>query len=178
MTMAPIVLLVDDEPNVTTALKRRLRNESYEIVTASSGREALAILERQDVDLIVSDEQMPGMRGSELLAIVNQRYPETIRMILTGHASLDAAIRAINEGEIYRFFLKPCNEVDLVVSIRHALEQKRLERENRRLERQVRRATSLLEALERDNPGISNLEVDDDGAVVIDVEELDEEPVR
>ncbi len=170
--MRPTVLLVDDEPNVTAALRRRMRNEPYEVLTASSAREALALFENQKIDLVISDEQMPGMKGSELLAIVNQRYPDTIRMILTGHASLDSAIRAINEGEIYRFFVKPCNEVDLIFSVRHALEQKTLSEENSRLKVEIQHKDALLERLERENPGISDVACDDDGAVLIDANDF------
>jgi two-component system, probable response regulator PhcQ len=107
------ILLVDDEPNVTDALKRALRREPYELLTATSAFAAQQILERQHVDVVVSDEQMPGMSGSELLSSVRKQFPHTIRMILSGQASLEAAVRAINEGEVYRFFLKPCNPTDL-----------------------------------------------------------------
>ncbi|NJN64993.1 MAG: response regulator [Acidobacteria bacterium] len=170
--MRQTVVLVDDEPNVTAALKRRMRNEPYEVLMASSAREALTLFENQRIDLIISDEQMPGMKGSELLALVNQRYPETIRMILTGHASLDSAIRAINEGEIYRFFVKPCNEVDLIFSVRHALQQKALAEENVALKQEIKQKDALLTRLERENPGISRVDTDDEGAVVIDASEV------
>lgn len=173
--MRQIVLLVDDEPNVTSALKRRMRQESFEVVTAASGEEALKILESRSVDLVVSDEQMPGMRGSELLSIIAQRWPQTVRMTLTGHASLDAAIRAINEGQIYRFFVKPCNETDLLFSIRHALEQKRLSSENVRLSKELKSKTALLDHLEQENPGITQIDTDEDGALLIDADALEEE---
>ena len=115
------VLLVDDEPNVTDALKRLLRQEPYEILTAISAAAAQELLERNHVDVVISDEQMPGMSGSVFLSGVRKQYPHTIRMVLSGQASLEAAVRAINEGEVYRFFLKPCNATDLVITIRQAL---------------------------------------------------------
>jgi response regulator RpfG family c-di-GMP phosphodiesterase len=105
--------LVDDEPLITTTLKRVLRKEPYDICTANSGAEALQILARKPVDVIVSDERMPGMSGSEFLAVARQQYPDTARIILTGQANLEAAIRAINEGAICRFLTKPCKEDDL-----------------------------------------------------------------
>jgi len=124
----PCILLVDDEPLVTTTLKRVLRKEPYDIYTANSGAEALQLLMRKSADVIVSDERMPGMSGSEFLAIARQHYPDTARIILTGHASLEAAIRAVNEGAICRFLTKPCDENDLTLAIGEALQQKAEER--------------------------------------------------
>jgi DNA-binding NtrC family response regulator len=115
------VLFVDDDPSVTDAMRRSLRDEPYQVATAGSGDEALAVLRKGPVDVIVSDEMMPGMSGSDLLALVRRDYPGTARMILTGQATLDAAIRAINEGEVYRFFTKPARTIDLALAIRQAL---------------------------------------------------------
>jgi len=143
------VLLVDDEPNLTAALKRALRREPYDIVTANSGQEALAILAAQPIDVVVTDEQMPGMSGSELLRTVCRRYPATVRMMLTGQASLEAAIRAINEGEVYRFFIKPCNDADLRLTIRNALQQQALVRQSRRLLREYRKWVAARQERER-----------------------------
>ena len=89
------ILLVDDEPNVTDALKRALRREPYEFLTAISGPDAQQILERQHVDVVISDEQMPGMSGSEFLSKVRKQFPHTIRMILSGHASLEDTFLAL-----------------------------------------------------------------------------------
>ncbi|HMD73473.1 MAG TPA: response regulator [Steroidobacteraceae bacterium] len=163
-----IVLLVDDEPNITDALKRALRREPYEILTAQSAAEAQQRLEHHHVDVVISDEQMPGVSGSEFLAAVRQQYPHTIRMILSGQASLEAAVRAINEGEVYRFFLKPCNPTDLVFTMRQALTHKRLEQQSRKLLREFQLQASRLSRLERQSPAIMHLETDDQGAVVLD----------
>lgn len=164
------VLLVDDEPNVTEALKRALRRESYEIFTATSARDALKVLERTEIDVVISDEQMPEMSGSQFLAIVCDKYPHTIRIILTGQASLEAAVRAINEGQVYRFLNKPCNEVDLKVTVRQALLQKDLALQSRRLLREYQKQGAAIEELERRNPGIGTVETDDSGAILVDVE--------
>ncbi|MCR4438165.1 MAG: response regulator [bacterium] len=134
------VLFVDDEPHVLAALRRSLRKEPYELLCATSAAEALRLIATVPVDVVVSDEQMPGMSGSELLAEVRRRHPDTVRMMLSGKATLEGAIRAINDGAIYRFFIKPCDEVDLATTIRHALEHKDLVEENRR------RAVELAEA--------------------------------
>jgi two-component system, probable response regulator PhcQ len=161
------VLLVDDEPNVTEALKRALRREPYEILTAASGSAGQTILESQHVDVVISDEQMPGMSGSEFLSLVRKKYPRTIRMILSGQASLEAAVRAINEGEVYRFFLKPCNPTDLIFTIQQALEHKHLQEHSRRLLRDYQRQAALLAQLEPKGADLLQLDVDDQGAVMV-----------
>ncbi len=120
------VLFVDDEPNILSALTRSQRNESYEILSASSSEEALEILARESVDVVISDEQMPGMPGSDFLLMVAKLYPDTIRIMLTGECNLNSAIRAINEGAIYRFLKKPCHTADLTQTIHEALEHREL----------------------------------------------------
>lgn len=131
--MHTTVLLVDDDANVLHGLARVLRHQPYQLYTARSGDEAMAILKARDVDVIVSDEQMPGITGSDLLAWVADNYPDVVRIMLTGHATTETAIRAINEGDVYHFFTKPCDEVQLALTIRKALEHKYLLQENRRL---------------------------------------------
>src|ERR1700684_1643688 len=156
------ILLVDDEPNVTDALKRALRREPYDVLTATSGAGAQELLERQHVDVVISDEQMPGMSGSVFLSAVRKQYPHTIRMILSGQASLEAAVRAINEGEVYRFFLKPCNPTDLMFTVQRALAHKRLEVQSRRLLREYQRQSSTLARLEHNGTGILLLDTDEE----------------
>ena len=173
-----VILLVDDEPNVTEAMKRSLRREPFEFLTATSGKAALDILATRPVDVIVSDEQMPGMPGSELLTLVRRNYPRTIRMILSGQASLEAAVRAINEGEVHRFFIKPCNPVDLILSIRQALTHQRLEEQSRRLLKKYQQQSTLIANLpvsqelldvERDEQGALIVDDADDGGDVMDL---------
>jgi two-component system, probable response regulator PhcQ len=162
------ILLVDDEPNVTDALKRAFRREPYELLTATSALAAQQILERQHVDVVVSDEQMPGMSGSEFLSSVRKQFSHTIRMILSGQASLEAAVRAINEGEVYRFFLKPCNPTDLIFTIQQALAHKRLEEQSRRLLHKYQKQAALLAKLNHSGSGLLHLDTDEQGAVVLD----------
>jgi DNA-binding NarL/FixJ family response regulator len=101
------VLLVDDDEAVLSALEDALHQEPYEVLTTRSGEEALSLLQRTSVDVVVSDEEMPGIRGSELLALVRDKHPETTRLLLTGHATLDSAMRAINEGQVFQYVTKP-----------------------------------------------------------------------
>ncbi|MEE9296477.1 MAG: response regulator [Phycisphaerae bacterium] len=143
--MSHTVLLVDDEPNVLDGLTRVLRKESYKILTANSAEEAAGFLANNSIDLIISDEEMPGMSGTEFLGRVAKEYPETVRIVLTGHPSLSAALRAINEGQVYQFFTKPCNEIDLAITIRHALEQKDLLAKSRDLLEVTKRQSALID---------------------------------
>jgi DNA-binding NtrC family response regulator len=142
------LLLVDDEPNVREGLAVALRAQAYRILQAGSGDEALAVLHANRVDLIVSDHLMPRMTGLELLKLVRDRFPDTVRIMLTGHADLQTAIAAINEGEIYRFLSKPCDRVELMVTIHLALEHLELEREHRRLLAVVRSRPELMAEVE------------------------------
>ena len=121
--MENVVLLVDDDQNILHGLVRALRHQPYRVYTATSGEEALLILKGHRVNVIVSDEQMPGMCGSDLLAWVAENCPKVMRIVLTGRPTVEAAIRAINEGAVYQFFTKPCNPAVLAVAIRKALEQ-------------------------------------------------------
>jgi len=119
----PRILLVDDDRNFLRALARSLRpfRHEWEVVTAPGGTEALELLGSKAVDVVVSDERMPGIGGAELLARVRERHPDTVRILLSGQCDLDAAARAINEAEVYRFLRKPCPPEELVATLRGAL---------------------------------------------------------
>lgn len=141
------LLLVDDEPNILSSLQRVLRGESYRVLTAGGGEEALAILQREPVNLVVSDARMPGMDGSTLLALVQQNWPDCLRILLTGHADLTTTIRAINEGQIYRYISKPWDDDELRLTLRQALGYQHAERERVRLERLTREQNARLREL-------------------------------
>ena len=120
------VLFVDDEANVLDGLRRMLRQE-FALETAQGGEEALAaIAERGPFALVISDMRMPGMDGVQFLSRVMQAAPETVRMMLTGHADLDAVMHAVNEGNIFRFLTKPCSKDTLAKAITTGLVQYRL----------------------------------------------------
>lgn len=161
------ILIVDDDPNVLTALKRSLMDEPFIVYTAGGGGEGLEILKNNRIKLVISDEKMPGMSGSEFLTAVKKIFPETIRMILTGHASIEAAMNAVNSGEIYRFFSKPWNDVELKLSIRAAIEKYDLEEENRNLLKTVKRQASELKYLEEKYPGITDTKKDEEGNFIL-----------
>jgi DNA-binding NtrC family response regulator len=161
------ILLVDDESNVLSALKRALFDEPLDITSVTSAEEALVILKADSFKVVVSDERMLGMQGSEFLAQVRINYPDTIRIMLTGHATLEAAMKAVNEGEIYRFFSKPWDDHDLKFAIRGAVEKYDLEAENRRLLATVKQQSLEIKVLEKRFPGISRVEKDDRGVFVL-----------
>lgn len=128
------LLLVDDEPGVLAALRRVFQRQNYQLHFARNGIEALKILEQHEIQLVISDFLMPEMNGSELLARVRERWPDTIRIMLTGHANTEAVMGSIKEGAVYRFILKPWNDDDLRLTIALALEQHALQQRNRALE--------------------------------------------
>ncbi|MEM9202264.1 MAG: EAL domain-containing protein [Actinomycetota bacterium] len=119
--MKPLVLLVDDEPDITGALKLVLRNEPFDIVTANSAKAGLDILAEKPVSVVVSDERMPQMSGAEFLTRVKTNWPGVQRIVLTGEASLEATIVSINDAAIFRFLLKPCPPDQLATAIHEAL---------------------------------------------------------
>ncbi|HKT64164.1 HD domain-containing phosphohydrolase [Burkholderia sp. 22313] len=129
----PLILLVDDEPSVLSALKRVLRPARYEILTADSGETALEILASTEVDLIVSDMRMPNMSGAAFLSRARSLYPDTMRILLTGYSDIASIVEAVNEGGVYRYLNKPWDDHDLLMTLEQALEQRRLRAEAARL---------------------------------------------
>ena len=114
------VLFVDDEPRVLTTM-RMLFRAHYEVFFAESGPQALELLKQQPVDVIVSDQRMPGMSGIELLRAARDLNPNAMRILLTGYSDLNAIIGSINEGEIFRFVNKPWSNEDLSTTVARAV---------------------------------------------------------
>lgn len=141
------LLCVDDEQNILSSLRRLFRGKGYEIVVANSGAEGLALLEQQEFDLVISDMRMPVMDGAEFLRQVRERWPDTIRLLLTGFADIDSIIDVINRGEIYRYITKPWDDNDICLIVRQALERQQLEREKQALERLTARQNVELREL-------------------------------
>lgn len=162
------ILLVDDEPNVLASIQRVLSEEPYQILTAASGPEALSILEATPVDVVVADHDMPGMNGTDFLSHVYMNHPCTVRIMLTGKATVDIAIDAINEGAVSRLLTKPCDPSELALAIHQALIQKDLQDEARKLDSQKNKQICALDDLERKSPGITRVDRDRHGAIEID----------
>jgi YesN/AraC family two-component response regulator len=123
--MAEKILLVDDEPNVLDGFRRTLGRE-FTLETAVGGQEALALMDKGPYAVVVSDMRMPGMDGVQLLSRVKTQSPDTIRVMLTGHADMETAINAINEGSIFRFLSKPATKEMMAKTLTAALVQYRL----------------------------------------------------
>jgi two-component system response regulator HupR/HoxA len=136
------ILIVDDEPAILESLEMTLGSD-YRVYTAESGEEGLAILERENIALIISDQVLPSMSGVEFLEKAIELDPHAIRMLLTGYADIRSMSRAINEGRIYRFITKPWEPEEVRLNVRRALEAFELATENTQL------AAALADANER-----------------------------
>lgn len=141
------ILLVDDEPAILNSLRRALRSQPYDLILAESGAQALELFAQQRIDLVVSDARMPGMDGPTLLAEIHKRKPECMSILLTGHAEIDSIVKAINEGQIFRYISKPWNDDELQMTLRQALAMQHAERERRRLVVLTRRQNESLKEL-------------------------------
>ena len=130
----PTILCVDDEPNILSSLRRLFRARGFQVRVAESGKAGLAILESEAIDLVISDMRMPEMDGTQFLAQVRVRWPDTVRLLLTGYSDVNSIIDAINRGEIFRYIAKPWDDNDILLIVRQALERKALEQERQRLE--------------------------------------------
>lgn len=172
------ILIVDDEENVRNALRRALRRTEHRLLFADQPDSALEVVRKEPLDIIISDHLMPGMTGLEFLKLAHDRQPGAIRMMLTGHADSETAIKAINQGEIYRFLTKPWDDTELQVTIHVALEKLTLERGNRRLLQELKAHKRLLVMLEEQHPGISGVQRDASGAVLISDDDLEQTGAR
>ncbi|MFZ3045588.1 MAG: response regulator [Desulfatirhabdiaceae bacterium] len=143
----PTVLCVDDEPNVLNALRRLFRKENFHLLTTSNGPDAIQILSRHPVNLIITDHRMPAMSGVDLLAEVRNRFPDVMRIILTGYTEVDMIADSINKGNIYKFILKPWDDQHLVLEIRQALDQHRLMATNKKLHEEIIRQNAALKQM-------------------------------
>lgn len=141
------LLFVDDEKNILSSLERTFRVLPYRVLTATSGKAGLEIMEKEPVDLVISDMRMPEMSGAEFLARVAERWPDTMRFLLTGYADLESTVSAVNEGHIYKYLSKPWQDNDLKLSVKRALEKKHLEEERRQLLQTVKEQNAELKDL-------------------------------
>lgn len=132
--MIPKVLLVDDESSVLNSLQRLLRKEALEVAVFTSPEEALKAVPEGGFAVVLSDQRMPGMDGPHFLEKVREISPDTVRILLTGHADVEAATEAINRGAVYRFLAKPWDDAQICQVMREAVAQFQLVAENRRLQ--------------------------------------------
>lgn len=143
----PQVLIVDDEPYVLRAVSRLLRDVDAEVLTAQSGKQAVKVMASSNISVLVSDQFMPGMSGTELLEYTRQRHPDIVRVMLTGNNDLATAVEAINRGDVFRFVLKPWNNDELLTIIKMALEQHQLRVSHKRYQDYVHQQNDRLRLL-------------------------------
>jgi putative nucleotidyltransferase with HDIG domain len=148
------VLFVDDEVNILKALQRLLRMEDMHVLTASRAHDALELLERHPTQVVVSDQRMPEMSGVDFLAVVRERHPDMVRMMLTGYTEMNVAVDAINRGEIYRLITKPWNDDELRATVRQAFDHADLKAEIRRLNQVTREQNFRLQDMNRNLEGM------------------------
>jgi two-component system probable response regulator PhcQ len=162
------VLLVDDSPQILKSLERMLKNGGYDIFTADSVQNALEILQNNEIDLVITDEGMPGLSGTDLLGVLKNAYPDIIRIMLTGSNDISVLKNAINKGEIYRFFTKPWDDFELSIAVRQGLKDRLLEKENAHLKMVTSRQERILNKLEKEYPGIGDKKLAEDGSIIIE----------
>ena len=129
------IMLLDDEESIVKSLQRLFRKENFSLLTAHSGEEGLDLLRNhgKPVSLIISDQRMPTMSGTDFLEKARAIYPDAMRFLLTGYSDMKAVIDAVNKGQIHRYIAKPWDDADLLLQVRQALERIELLFENRRL---------------------------------------------
>ena len=137
------LLIVDDEVDVLDSLRHQF-HRTYRVLTSPSGAAAIELLENNDVEVILSDQRMPGMPGDVLLRKAREVKPDTIRMLFTGYADIQAVINAVNEGNIFRYILKPWDSAELEGIIRQGIEQYELLADRRRLIAELQEANARL----------------------------------
>lgn len=148
------VLFVDDEPHIISALVRVFRSAPIKTLTAPNAEAALQIVRAQSIAVVVADNLMPGMTGVELVRKIKDCSPDTIRILLSGHSDLDAVLHALNDGEVFRFLLKPWAENELRATVNLALAHYHLTARNRDLMAQVKTMSSLIERLRISFPDV------------------------
>jgi two-component system, probable response regulator PhcQ len=166
------VLIIDDDPDVLDCLDSILSEEGYAVEKAHGSHEALEIIETFFPEIVLSDYMMPGMCGVELLHKIKEQLPNIVPILITGHADLKISIGSINQGEIYRFLLKPWHTDELKMTIRTAFHYHDVLLDNERLTNTVKQQSSLLEDIEKKYPGITSIQTEEDGTILLEDEDF------
>ncbi|HCJ51633.1 MAG: response regulator [Gallionellales bacterium CG03_land_8_20_14_0_80_55_15] len=145
--MERTILLVDDEEHVGAALARLLRSDGYNILRANSGPQGLAVLAQHQVGVIITDQRMPGMSGTEFLTKVRALYPDTVRIVLSGYTELNSVTDAINRGAVYKFLTKPWENDLLRANVEEAFQHYEMKMENARLSEELSLANDALTSI-------------------------------
>lgn len=139
------LLIIDDEIDITKSLFRQFRRK-YKVHTAINGKDALELMKQYPIQVVLSDQRMPGMTGVDFFYKIKNQYPDTLKLILTGYSDIGAVVDAINKGQVFRYLTKPWNPVELELAIKEAFEKQELISKNKSLLLRLQEANSLLEA--------------------------------
>ena len=164
--MKHTILVVDDDELFIEYFQSVLLGERYNVITASSGQEGLEILKKQHVSIVVSEYKIPIMSGLEFLEKVRIIYPDILTIMVTDQADIKLAIKAINEAGVYKFLLKPWDDIDFKNTIKKTLESLQVIKERDVLIRKVKTHEATLKDLEKRYPGITKVERDQDGNIL------------
>jgi len=151
------LLIIDDEVEITKSIARQFRKK-YTVFSATSAKEGIAIMEKEHIQVVLSDQRMPDMTGVDFFSVIKDKYPDALKLLLTGYSDIEAVIGAINEGQVFRYVTKPWNPYELDSIVKEAFEKYELITNNRRLmlslqdsnirlEEKVKARTSELELL-------------------------------
>jgi response regulator RpfG family c-di-GMP phosphodiesterase len=143
------ILLIDTEENVINALRRELRGEPYKILTATNARQALEIMKTVAIQVLIADIRLEGTSGIEFMARVKSMYAETIRIILSGYTDIDTVTASINQGNVYKYLLKPWDKLELKETIRQSLDLWQLQAKNSALTDQIKKQNEELRYLNK-----------------------------
>jgi len=166
-TMEYNLLIIDDEVEITKALTRQFRR-NYNVFSTTSAEEGFGILEKENIQVVLSDQRMPGMSGTDFFSKIKDKYPDALKLLLTGYSDIEAVINAINEGQVFRYVTKPWNPAELDSIIKEAFEKYELITNNKKLVHNLNEANLNLEAkvkertkeLEMANGALSELNVE------------------
>jgi DNA-binding NtrC family response regulator len=169
---APLrIMLVDDDPLVLMTLKRALAAEGHQVVATNDPRKVVGMLATDPADVLISDLDMPGLSGLALLAQVRQEHPAVVRILLTGAATLNSALDAINKGEVFRYLTKPWRSDELRTAIGDAAARAKEERLIAIVASADQRRAGLLAAIEEAFPGVTRVERVE-GAYVVEADNV------
>ena len=160
------ILVVDDEELFLKYIKNMFSGESYTVITASSGKQGLEILKQQSVNMVISEYKIPLMNGLEFLEKVRIIYPDILTIMVTDQPDIKLAIKAINEAGVYKFLLKPWDDIEFKNAIKKTLESLQVIKERDGLIRRVKTHEATLKDLEKRYPGITKVERDQDGNIL------------
>lgn len=142
------ILYIDDEVNNLVAFKANFRRD-YKIFTTESVAEAFAILKHNKIQIVITDQRMPGKTGVEFLQDVVKEFPDPIRILLTGYSDIEVVIDSINKGQVFRYITKPFNDLELKMTIENAMEVYNLREQNKELIKKLSAANEQLEFMLR-----------------------------